>query len=93
MREKYKPNDILEIIWIDTHSAPTGWMDEEEVNDMIEQINNHIMHTVGYFLRETKDFLYVLQTYDRQESRRVDGIIAITKGTIKKINKLRSSNK
>jgi len=28
-----------------------------------------------------------------QESRRVDGIIAITKGTIKKINKLRSGNK
>jgi len=93
MREKYKINDILEILWIDTHSSPTGWLDEEDIDDLVERINNHTMHTIGYFLRENKSYIYVLQTYDMQESRRVDGIIAITKGTIKKINKIKSSNK
>jgi hypothetical protein len=87
--EEYKLNDVLEILWIDTHSSRVGWMDEDEVEDMIETINNHIMHTVGYFIRENESYIYIVQTYDLQEARRVDGVIGITKGTIKKINVLK----
>jgi len=87
--EEYKLNDVLEILWIDTHSSRVGWMDEDEVKDMIETINNHIMHTVGYFIQENESYIYIVQTYDLQEARRVDAVIGITKGTIKKINILK----
>ena len=86
--KKFKPKDILEILWIDSHHQ-LGWLTYNEIQEFLDSENDFLMHTIGYFLSISKAFIYVIQTYDSQKEACYDSIIAIPNASILKINKLK----
>ena len=86
--KKFKPKDILEILWVDSHHR-FGWLTPEGVEDFIVSKDQFTIHTVGYFLSDDKVFIYLVQSQDKQTPSLIDAIVGIPKGTILKINKLK----
>ena len=86
--KKFKPKDILEILWADSHHH-SGWLTPEDAQDFVDSKNQFIIHTIGYFFSEDKIFIYLIQSQDTQESSLIDAIVGIPKGTILRINKLK----
>jgi hypothetical protein len=91
-KQLYQKNDFLEVTWKDSHKLP-GWRDISEVNEFINETESFIIHTCGYFLAETEDYLYLIQSFDSQIVTNVEAIISIFKKAIVKINKLKEVNK
>jgi len=86
--KKFKPKDVLEILWIDSHHR-FGWLTPEGVQDFIVSKDQFTIHTVGYLLSDDKVFIYLVQSQDMQKPSLIDAIVGIPKGTILRINKLK----
>jgi len=88
-KQKFEVNDILEITWIDSHHDGSGWASEENIEEFINSNSDFVINTIGYYLHENNGYLYLTQSYDSQEKTRRMGLVAITKGTILKINPIK----
>lgn len=78
-----KLNDILEINWLDVVDDPQ-WRDPNDARQRPKEVD---CLSVGYYLKETKDLIWISWTRGDQE----DGVRTrevIPKGCIKKIRKL-----
>ena len=51
--KKFKPKDILEVLWVDSHHR-SGWLTPEDVQDFIDSKDQFTIHTVGYLLSDDK---------------------------------------
>jgi hypothetical protein len=89
-RVPYQKNDVLEVVWKDSHKLP-GWRDISEVNEFIGETEGFVIHTSGYFLAETEDYIYLIQSYDSQFVTNVEAIISIFKKAIVSIDKLKEA--
>lgn len=97
-KNKYQKYDILEIVWLDSHSGG-GWKTPEEVKQWIEKAKTSFtIKSIGYFIHEDNDFLRIAQSYDNQISdpegfgdNNVDNVFAIAKTAIKSIKKIKSN--
>ena len=96
--KKFKKGDVLEIIWLDSHSVG-GWKTPYEVKEWIERAKtNFIINTIGYFWQEDENFLRIVQSYDKQNlnsegqgDSNVDNIFAIAKTAIKSIKIIKNN--
>ena len=86
--KKFKPKDVLEILWVDSHHR-SGWLKPEDVQEFIDSKDQFTIHTVGYLVSDDKIFIYLVRSQDTQESPLYDAIIGIPKVSILKINKLK----
>lgn len=95
-KNQYKKYDILEIVWLDSHSGG-GWKTPVEVKKWIEIAEaNFTIKSIGYFIHEDNNFLRIAQSYDNQildpegqGDNNVDGVFAIAKTAIKSIKKIK----
>ncbi len=80
-----KPYQIVEVDWVDSLHA-RGWMKEDEV----QLSGDHMLHrTLGYVLRDSKDALLLIQSYQiNLQPREVDGVMEIPRVAIKRLRKL-----
>ena len=93
---KYKQYDILEIIWLDSHSS-SGWKSPTEIKKWIDKSENLFkIKTVGYFIHEDKNFLRLAMCHDNQRGNEdgerddnKDHIYAVAKSCILDIKKIR----
>lgn len=84
--------DIIEVIWIDSHSA-SGWKVPSDIEKFIVGAQNDFtIKTMGYFFHEDKDFIRVCQSHDGQSKDingsgkdSLDALFAIAKPCIKEI--------
>ena len=87
--KKIKVGIIIEVIWRDSHGITQIWTSEEELSERKKE--DLLIKSIGYFLDEDKKFIrihggcYIGDKYKQQYSR----ILAIPKGCIKKIRKLK----
>jgi len=64
-------------------------MDTDEIADMQDvEGETFLIHTAGYFYEKTEDFTYIAQSYDTNEAKKFDSIIAIPNVAIRSIRKL-----
>lgn len=94
-KTKYNKYDILEIVWLDSHSGG-GWKTPNEIKQWITRASNDfIITTVGYYFHEDNDFIRICQSYDRQSIEEGDGnkdaLFAIAKPCIKSIKRIRKT--
>ena len=78
---KYKKYQILDITWIDANQT-TDWQDPD-----YELPSDLGTRTVGYFWKETEDYIAVLQSYTTDHTQ-IDAIMQIPKVTIKEIKQM-----
>jgi len=69
---------IIHIQWIDSHYG-SGWVNP---NDYISKRNTCKINTIGIYMGENKDDIYVALSID--ENKYTQGYMAIPKGSIKK---------
>lgn len=86
---KYKQGQIVEIVWRDSYHSDAGWQSQEEFEDFASSADNFIIHTCGYVVKETKDNIYLVQSFDGQELSRFDASVAISKRAILEIHILK----
>lgn len=80
-----KKYQIIEITWLDSlHSS--GWRKEKWVP--LTTLEDMTHKTIGYFLKENKRSIIVIQSY-REFENYVLGIMEIPKGSILEIKKLK----
>ena len=84
--KKYKQGDILEIKWTDTFGY-NGWYDEESID---KKTRGDSEEFVGYFLKETKDFIIICMGLDNNKDFvSFNSPHWIPRGFIKSIKKLK----
>jgi hypothetical protein len=85
MKTKFKQWQVVKVSWIDS-SSQDGWQSElyTDLDEKFLQIE-----TVGYFFKETKNSVAIVQSYTPPRERKsLHGIIQIPKVAIKKMSKL-----
>ena len=84
---KLKKHHKYEIQWIDTYSY-NGWYDEKDID---KKTNNHLDKTIGFFVKETKDFIIMCMTFNESDSDFLpyNSPKWIPKGFIKQIRELK----
>ena len=79
-----KKYQIIEIEWFDSLHF-SGWINEEKVSlSTLEEITHK---SIGYFLKENKISILIIQSHQTTESPEVDAIMEIPKIAILKIKK------
>lgn len=79
MSRTTKKPKLVEVEWLDTYSADP-WQDKETALEMFPE--GALCSTIGYYLRETKAYLYLAATLGMNDT--IAGMWAIPKGMIKK---------
>jgi hypothetical protein len=86
MKNKFKKWDVIEILWIDSCHV-NGWNKDNFDYDKADLE----FRTVGYFLKETKYSIVVVQSSKRKtkdEGTSIDALMEIPKVAIEKMKKL-----
>lgn len=84
---KLKKWQIIEIDWLDS-VHDNGWKFEDTAMERAQ--DKFLKHkTIGYFLKETKQFIAVVQSKsnDGEDKSNVDAVMQIPKAVIKKIKR------
>ena len=90
VEEEINPLDVVEVLWIDSHKFNVGWVDAEDIQTYQDvEEDSFTMHTAGYFYEQTETFTYILQSYDCNEDKKYDSLIAIPNAAIISIKKLK----
>ena len=76
----YNKNQRLEVTWVDIVQDPE-WLEEKSIDDEVCPTCS----TVGYFYKQTNDFLYLSSTISGSQR----DITIIPVGCVKKIRSLR----
>jgi len=84
---EHQLNDRLEVIWMDAHSV-SGWTDEDQLQNVINNEGMLAMITIGYFVCEDALYIYVTQTRDTKTPISRGNVFLIPKGSIQKIDLL-----
>lgn len=84
-----KQGTLIRIEWSDAGTI-NRW---EEMEDLLRELRKgdaECFYTVGFLIRETKDWISVAQTVNYLDGKleRATEIISIPKGMVKKVNKL-----
>jgi hypothetical protein len=86
---KYDKNDVLLIEWLDSHHRP-GWARTDDFDEAFESTSETKITTVGFFYKENKHFIAVIQSQDNQIDTEYDALMIIPKKAIVKISKLKT---
>jgi len=86
---KFKKDDIIEIVWLDSFNSSSGWKNSDEIEKWINDRPFFTCKSIGYMIKETTDYVILGQTKDENSYGDVMGLTSITKGTIKSIRRLK----
>ena len=77
---KINKYDVIEIIWLDSHSKD-GWNTPSDVDSWIKEADDTMkIKTIGYFIHEDKNFIRICQSHDFQhhnENKEGDNMYAL----------------
>lgn len=79
---------IVEITWIDSKGITSEW---EFLNDS-KSMPPCICHSIGYILEDKKDYITIVQSYDKESNKdhnQIMGKMTIPKCSIKKTRKIK----
>ena len=79
---KLKKYDRVEVSWNDHYGTNHGWSS----NENLEQLKTFKCVTLGYYMGEDKDHLFVVQTLNDQDEH--INLMGILKPAITKVQKL-----
>ena len=62
-----KTYPLVMVVWTDTISK-SGWMGEESIDQWMQE-NTWLVHSVGYLVRETPEFLVLAPSWAKDEKQ------------------------
>lgn len=74
-------DNIKHIKWIDSGALLLGWFEPDEIEE-----DTPVQESAGYLVKETKNWIYLASSYDKDRNR-YSGIVGIYKKNIVKRNK------
>lgn len=84
---KFKQFTPIYLEWIDAGGFNnSGWCEIEALEDGSPDV---IVKTLGFFLKSTKNYIYLAQNYDAVDPTAVTNVERIPHGCIKKIRRLK----
>jgi hypothetical protein len=83
---KLKEGNIYRVVWRDNNiPQQKGWMNEEAINNFVENEAETKVRSVGYFLRETRNFITLFGDEDMAVGFEKMRLINIIKSNIVQI--------